>query len=362
MTLFCLIIILFVFSIFFLSERIITKQISAFLMIIGIIILSFFIGLRNNPGIDLDFQSYKLIVLQGCSHYYYEHIELLPRLFIDITNYFDLPYFGWFIMMAFSLSLPFFILFKQKNVHKLSIVFLGFIFLYFSFSMNVVRQGVAMMYFLCAVTFLHDNKRKYFILFLIIAYYFHKSAILWMPLLLLSYLKLDNLSTRKIILFILIISTICIFLGFAISKMSSILNMIGYGDKINAAIAQTEDIKRGSGLGILLRYFRWMLIVFFIPIISKHYNKQFLMQLYLIFIIGMFLDIVTMRTIILNRVALYPQMVELLLYPYLFDYTTKQSKGFFMIIRPMFLLQFIVLFYSILKYFSTWNFQTLSII
>ena len=363
MAFFCLTITVIVYLLFLLSEKSIKqKQISSFLMIIGIIVLTLFIGLRDNPDIDIDFQSYQQIILQGSSHYYYEHIELLPRLYINIIHNFGLPYFWWFIMMAFSLSLPFLILAKKTDVHKISIVYLGFIFLYFSFSMNCVRQGVAMMYFLCAVTYLQENYRKYFILFLIIAFCFHKSSILWSVLLLLSYFRLDSFKSKKIFIFILITALFCLSLSFAISNISHILTYIGYGDKINNAIAQTKDIEIGSGLGILFRYIRWLLLLIFIPIISEHYNKRFLMQLYLIFIIGMCLDIVTMRTIILNRIALYPQMVELLLYPYLIDYTAKLSKGRFLIIRPVLFIQFLILVFSISKYFSAWNFQTLHII
>lgn len=328
-------------------------------IILAIILFSLLVGLRYNNGVDMDFKSYCEIVKLGDKHYYYNHLELLPKLFVDIVHRFTLPAYSWFIMMGASLI--FFLVFALRNEYKKYIAwaFIWFVLLHFSFAMNVMRQGVALTAFLCAVTCIPNRKWKEYILFVGIAFCFHRTSIIWSPLYLLTYLDWENKHWRYYSL--LAISVVVIFgaLSFFITKLSFVFDIMNMTDKIKnvKVVGRAEDIVIGSGLGILLRYIRWGAVFITSLIIARINNDRSLYILLGIFLIGIVMNPFSMLNIAAGRVGLYLQITEILIYPYIYDSVDKLKYG--ILLKLLMIIQLLVLSYQSIIYLSKWNFVKL---
>lgn len=150
---------------------------------------SLIVGLRWDVGVD--YLSY--YYLYNGMYVYdssIERIELIPRMLMSLGSFFDLPFYSWFITMAFIQ-----IYFVYKAVLKINPSYLQisvFVFLVFflAHDMNIVRQGCAYSIVLYAFTFfLDDSKYRVHksIIYIIVAFLFHKSAIVILPVILLFF-------------------------------------------------------------------------------------------------------------------------------------------------------------------------------
>lgn len=324
--------------------------------ILAIILFSLLVGLRYNNVIDADFESYCLIVELGEKHYYYNHIEFFPRLIIDIVNRFSFPVYYWFITMGTSLI--YFLVLALRNEYKKHIawVFLWFVLLYLSFTMNVMRQGVALTAYLCAITCVPNRKWKEYILFVGIAFCFHRTSIIWSPLYLLTYLDWENKHWRYYSL--LAISVVVVFgaLSIFITKLSFVFDIMNMSDKIENVkdVGRAEDIEIGSGLGILFRYIRWGAVFITSLIIARINNDRSLYILLGIFLIGIVMNPFSMLNIAAGRVGLYLQIIEILIYPYIYGSVNKLKYG--VLLKILMIIQLMVLTGQSVVYFSKWNF------
>lgn len=327
--------------------------------IFAMVLFSLFVGLRYNPVIDPDFLGYWMVAEEGDSCFEYYRFEPLPRFLASMLLLFNMPPSAWFIVMGFFLiSFTLFAASRQKYPCY-HIVFLFFVILYLSHNMNIVRQGVALSAFLCAVTYISERNWKKYLLFMVIAFGFHKSAILWLPLYLLSYLDWDkDIVTKYLLIFIGITGVMMGFL-FVVQKFTFIFELINMASALEAV--ETNDMMEnetvGSGIGIVLRYVRWVILIFVVPRVALQTHDRNLMILFAIFIIGFVMDIFTMYFILTSRIALYPKIIEILLYVYLFKPAILNHHIPVMkVIRPVLYIQILAMTYSLCNYFAEWNF------
>lgn len=363
MSIICILIILFITLLFYYgsSKSLVNGKPLLFQgsSILAIILFSLLVGLRYNNGVDMDFKSYCKILKLGDQHYYYNHLELFPKLFVDIVHRFALPVYSWFIMMG--VSLIFFLVFALRNDYKRYIAwaFIWFILLYLSFAMNVMRQGVALTAYLCAITCIPNRKWKEYIIFVGIAFCFHRTSIIWSPLYLLTYLDWENKHWRYYSL--LAISIVVIFgsLSFFITKLSFVFDIMNMSDKIKNVnvVGKAEEIEIGSGLGILFRYIRWGVVFITSLIIARRNKDRSLFILLGIFLIGIVMNPFSMLNIAAGRVGLYLQVTEILIYPYIYDSVDKIKWG--ILVKLLMIIQLSVLSYESIIYFSKWNFVKL---
>ena len=329
-------------------------------ILLGMAIFTLWVGLRYNMKSDPDFDGYWDMVETGSSNFYYDHLEIIPRLCIDLVYKAKLPTSTWFIMMGAFLTLFTTIAARRHNGKYLQLLFLSYILLYLTFDMNVVRQGVALSAMLCAFTYISEKKWKNYLFFAFLAFCFHRSSIIWTPLYFLTYLDWHKNVTKKYVLAILIIAIIMSFLLYFMSMFTFVFNIMQVTDRVQYRISggvidDNDIVKVKSGFGIVFRYIRWFFMCGYIPLIIKNmpYKKE-LRILFTIFLLGMAMDIFSMFEIGLARVALYPQIVEILLLPYLIEYCNLRKRGSILLMLVL-LFQIIILGYQLGLYFSDWE-------
>lgn len=124
-----------------------------------------------------------------------------------------------------------------KALHKVSkefptwISMIVFLFIYYNQTLNMMRQWIAMSFLIYGYTFLRENNTKKYIILVIVASLFHKTAIIGLIILIIfKYVQKKNVISPTInIIKVCIISVIIVF---SLNIIVEFLNLIGYSKYI----------------------------------------------------------------------------------------------------------------------------------
>lgn len=234
----------------------------------------------------------------------------------------------------------FYAIYKYSKDQYMSIMLfiLLMILMYF---MNVMRQALAISIIIYSLQYIIDNKKIKAILIIILAFFFHKVAIFFLPVVFAYNIKINY----KVLLGILVLSIIGFF-GFGlmsiviaefVPKFKHYLNTI-YGNP--------------NYFGALLDYV-FFLIIFIVLVISLKVKKTNIQKVLLwIFAFQMFFQIFIMKMVILGRVATLFGFFIILLVPSIIE---EQSPRFKKISRLYIYTATILYFIVIAMYRPEWN-------
>lgn len=159
--------------------------------------------------------------------------KLLKRLLYSIT---DNSYFFFFLISALSLTIIFYVCWKESKYPLLSI-FLYLSYLYFTDGVTTIRAGLSSSIFLLSVYYLKNNQRKKAFLLCILATLTHNTGIFSFIIFILNQQQIK----KKRWIFILIIGILFSLLNiFSISNIITILPFpISVKDKLNIYLSLT---------------------------------------------------------------------------------------------------------------------------
>lgn len=233
------------------------------------------------------------------------------------------PFF-WFIMKLLnyitnSPILPFtfiavtFWSFSAYTIKKFSpdifIALLVFVSFRFSdFYMNAMRQGVAIAIILFSFKFISEKKPIHFILIVLLASLFHKSALVFFPAYFLQFIRLDKV--RWIIPFLLVF--------FFVFRSLIFNNIFVYliNDSEQYSLYINDETQHGILYFIL--YLVSFLMCYFFSLNSDN-NRNFNLLLNLVFI-GVLFQIICLSNAAFNRIAIYFSQFFLLIIPYVYKF------------------------------------------
>lgn len=300
------------------------KQLSSSFWLI--FLFSLIVGLRWEVGIDYP-AYYDLITgnVSDTSYIRLEPINLWTIMFIQNTQ---LPYYTWFIFMAFIQVYFLFLTFRRKNAYLLPLGMFCFLTYTLSFNMNVVRQGCALSIVLYAYTFIHQKDWKRYLLFIILAALFHKSAIITLPFYFLSKIKNIIPIYIQLIIFIFLAFIGSNIVQWLIHTTSSFWELLNFAHRVDQLDDNVWEIKQGMGLGVIFTQFRQICIIFFSKKMSDYYKGSDFNPLYIIFYIGACLYTITMHDMLLERMWRYLSICDIVISAYFFHYLLKVNKRF----------------------------------
>jgi len=174
-----------------------------FVFIILLLYWTFIIGFQYDVGAD--FHAYRIIFTYGVFHRPYEFLFHYFVLFLSQNN---IHYRFGFVFIAL-LQFICFILFLKKI--KLSYNYL-FIYLFFFVSTafynqpNIIRQFVSVYLFLLASWFIYKRRPICYVALIMIASFFHTSALALLPVYFLTYFKLSQRFLCFLLLFLFLLS------------------------------------------------------------------------------------------------------------------------------------------------------------
>lgn len=209
-------------------------KISGFLAVGGILILSLLAGFRAN-SIGTDVMTYVVYAFNRIKDYsnitqvFQKHnLEIGYELLIFICTRISKDIHFLHFITSLIINGCFYSFLKQFSKDGKINIFIGmmvFMCMYFNTSLNIVRQFLAISIILFGVKYLFKEKYIKFLLTVLVAIQFHKSAIIGFGIFVLY--KILNTKKQKKSKIILSVAVVCIGLYFLERVMSSLYNL-GY--------------------------------------------------------------------------------------------------------------------------------------
>ncbi len=201
-----------------------------------------------------------------------------------------------FIVDLITLSGPYFIIRKYSKNYFLSILFFISIGTY-HIQFYVIRQAMALSLLLFSIKYLEERKFFKYLMLVICASLFHTSAIIFLPVYFLSYIKID----KKFVMFYT--SIIILSLIFKDQLASLILNNSGY-------YSIYSGTRFDAGSEGQWKFIQYLLIAAFSLFFTKNNNKKdkdfnFNNSMLWILLINLYILLVSMGSIIIDRLSYY---------------------------------------------------------
>jgi len=336
--------------------------------IYSFIVLLLLMGLR--VGVGRDFQSYDrafYINISDVTFNFGETTEYGQIYLIWILNKFNFSSQSYFFITSLITIFLFYKSFKNLYFLLPAALFVFFTADMFLFSLNGIRQGIAMMAFFNALRFpivnsnFKENIIKIFnvIFYLIIGYLFHNSILFFTPLLILNNKRILSLFNSKILIII-------IFIGFFINGMKNINLINVFSDMVINYLpkyAPYLDFNKFSygnltfGKGAMLYLIIYLIPIFYYDKIKKIYNN---IDIYFVlFAIGLCI----IYSFINEDVMLIMRLLRYLLYCNIFvlsagiTYLFKYNGKYYNILASMIIIILIVKFLITMNVFMDLDIQ-----
>jgi hypothetical protein len=303
------------------GKKIVHSNISAYILFSFFLLLSFtvFCGIRFNVGIDYMTYYNSLAnttyndIQNGLTK---QKFEPLYVFICDVISFFKMPAYSLFFVFAFITSLFFFMAVREQSPNIILSYFVYFSNGFFFYSLNTMRQSVAVMTGLYAFRFIKEKNIVKYILCILLASFMHKSVLILLPFYFIFKVKL----TRGIIFLVLLfafglgqIDTVKI-LSFLVSNLPP---------PYNAYSTIIGSFKNAGGHGII--GYILLIIAFFLTVtsynvcISQRYRTYFNA-----FLMGVFLINAFPSMTLIIRLAEYFLISFCIVFP-LFYLTAKKS-------------------------------------
>lgn len=321
-------------------------------IIICILAFALVFGCRYNVGIDYPKYRYHYIFGTG------ERYEFLFSALSDICSYIGFHYAFFFALCAFcQIYMLLYALRRYRFIFPYLLFFLIFGYYYMSM-MNVIRQQIAAMIFLCSLEFIEKKQIVWYYLCVLLAVGFHSSAIVlvvFYPLLCYRQDWFTNLPLQLVLL------AIAVYFSFRYDLIVTwverpfrfFTSLLGY-DRYSAGILTNERLNSiaqfgaNTGYGMIVSLLKVLPIIIFSKDLKAYYNSSLFNMFYTLFFIRVLADYFFGSSIILNRPFVYVSNINLVVLAF-FVYYCFRSKSIikklcavFLILLNMFMFLYIL--------------------
>lgn len=191
-------------------------KLSKFLSLIAIVTLSLFAAVRGlTVGTDINIYGYRYFHSAG----YYPNIFSYINFYESEHLYFALNYIVYsltqnihvlfFVFQFFIALVVYNIAYKEKENGAMWLYVFSYLMLWFNSSLNILRQSMAIFVILYAFRYIENKKYFKYIIFVLIASLFHKSALLCLAFPILS--MLSNSKRQKMYLTLIVVATLIVY-------------------------------------------------------------------------------------------------------------------------------------------------------
>lgn len=275
--------------------------------IMGLGVLILISGLRYKVGTDYDnYLDYYIVysVLDFQSIVSYAN-ELLFILVIKIAYLFQEPQIMFAIIAFLTVYITYRAILTQKEKISITLVFALYVFLYYMYSLNIIRQALAIAIVLYSYKYIWQHDLKRFVLSIIIATLFHTTALLFLPFYFLCPNK--NEKSRKVKNLIRFITIIIIFL--IVTQLRIVINLLSQIELFSRfSFYNAVDIQGDNKQVIINTILLFIFILYSKPLIK--YNEDNKMYLFL-YLIGYILTLAGFFSPYAKRIAMYFNISEI---------------------------------------------------
>lgn len=275
--------------------------------------------------VGLDYPNYYDFILGYVSEFELLRMEPIPNVTASIIRANNIPFYFWFITMA---GLQFSFLLRTFDENKKHLIAWGIFFFlsdYLAFSLNCVRQAVALTIVLYSYQYIVQKSIWKYIICIVLASLFHKSALMCIPLYYIN--RYNHVPPIKIqfILFFLFLLFGNKILSIVLSTLDGISDMIIYSAQIERIKSNELQIKEGSGLGVIFHCFKYIILILYSKIFYNKYAKIGFPIFYNTMFIGICLYVTAMYDMYLSRFTLYFRICDIFILSFFFFDSLKKS-------------------------------------
>ena len=305
------------------KETIINSQIKVMICIfIGLGIPILIAAIRYQVGTDynnyIDYYSvYSKLGLNEILKYANEFLFILV---IKIAYIFREPQILFAIMAFLIIYITYKSILNKREKVSITLMFTLYLFLYYTYSLNIIRQALAVALIAYSYKYIIEQNLKKFLLVLIIAILFHTSAIIFLPFYFISPKK--NEKNRNIMFIIRIITIILVLL--TIFNIENIVNCISNIEGFGRLAGYISEAPQGQNKQIIIN----TMILFILIICRKplmRYDEDNRTYLFL-YIIGFIFTLSGFTSPYIKRIGLYFNISEIYLLATLPNIVKKQYK------------------------------------
>ncbi len=312
---------LLVFSISIISYYAYRNKSSYSVLWIPIIIYSLVLGCRYGVGTDwYNYKDYYIESLRGNDL----NLEYLFATLNKVVAYlgFDYPFFFFIVSFIHIKCLYTFLLEHRK------ILFFGILLFFlggpFITSLNIIRQVTSFFIFLLSIKYIIRHDWKRYLLLTLIAYGFHSSSIILLPLYFVNRINI-NLINRSFILSSL----------FLMSLLIGKYLLTSFVDIFFANITSMQYMRYESsflennltyGFGFLSIKVIDFLLIFLAPQLLKNNSKEGFHEIWWIYYIGVLIFNIGMSNELIIRLSFCLVSLRFIVLAFLFDYSFSNVK------------------------------------
>ena len=329
----------------------IPKFIYYILVLIGLIIPSLLAGFRA-LGVGTDTKGYINYTFYNCLNInsiseliqYIKTADIEPLYIVFdfiITRFTTSVNVSYFFIEFLILLFIYIACTKLKDTNKISFSYLLFLILFFNRSLNMCRQTIAISIMLISLKYIFERKLYKFLILFIIAFLFHKTAIVLLPFY--FFYDLFNSPGKKALLGKMIFLTL-FFIAIILYKQILMI-FINAGILENKYLYYINNLTSNiSSFDTTIKIITGLIILFFSNYMKKHENNcnYYIMN----YIIGLFLLILGIYFGYGQRLAYYFEYQIIFLLPELVSICYKKVDKFFVAM----LIIILSLFYSYVCY------------
>ncbi len=301
---------------------------SILLYSIPIVLYTLVFGIRY--GVGTDFFNYMNAYIDWDITYASEHEWELCFIWINsFCSYFHFPYPIFFSILAFLQIIFIYLTFKdRKDVLAYSMIMLILLGIGLWNFQNGLRQAIAFVIFLFSIKFIIKKKLSHFIVFIILAVNFHRSAIILFPLYFL-YNKQQIYFKKEILQYILLfISFIISISGIAqtfLSEFEAIISFLGYEKYIDSDFLNT--FASGWTPYTYALFLVYIVFAYNYTNVRNFYQSDRLFEiLYDLFFIGICLNFIFLGNMMFGRILSYFTNLSFIIFGYYFNYFRQTYK------------------------------------
>lgn len=309
---------------------IVKKSIRKYFAIALVLFFSLIVGLRWDVGVDY-MSYYDFAVGNYLYDYQLERLELVPRLLAEITTAKILPFYCWFIIMAF-----FQIYFIDRFLRTVSpeLLVWGIFFFITSFlheQLNIVRQGAAMCIVLYAFTFIIHRKPINYVGSVILASCFHLSALICLPFYFLKNKQIPSSLLWQYSVFFIFSFLSKPIVWALLGGFAYIGSSLGYGLAMEILMKDIWQVENSSGFGIIFYYFRYIVLIYYSPMLFRCFNRIGFKFFYMLHFTFMCLYSACFSSMSLQRLFAYFNYSSIIVFSCLVYYLLNIKKTYFSI-------------------------------
>lgn len=325
-------------------------------IILLIAVFTFVFGCRWNVGVD--YPHYYHSYING-----YQFVDRIEPLFKNVAQllYNNGFHYAWFFSVWAFVDI--FLIYYALRDYRFILPFFTFFFIfgfYWMSMMNVIRQQIAACIFLVSIYFIENKKAIPYYLCVLLAYLFHKSALLliviypilrfrddWfknIPLQLLFYLLCVFLSNRM--------SDIVVWIERPFRWFTDTFEYEQYGYNVLNIDSLNDKTRfgRNTGLGVYAGIIKTLPIILMSKKLKKYYNSKFFNIVYTLWFIVVTIGMVLNDSIVLYRPFVYFVNITPIIQAFFCYYCFRSKQLLFQIVSALIMLLQMVLFVNYVSY------------